>query len=410
MRFELAYAGRTQPILIPDRNLLGILEPNRPKPVQDVEKALGRTVEQAADFLGSCKRVLVLVNDRTRPTPSKLLLSALTPALRKKAVRILLCLGAHRFATPSELNEIVNPELLSIADLAIIQHNCRSNPDLELLGRTTRGTEVRLNREVLHTERIIAINSVEPHYFAGFTGGRKSFMPGVASHDAIRHNHSLAASPAAVVLKLDGNPVHEDMAEAADMVPRPVFSIQVVEDRSHHLLSIRSGKLRDSFLAGCADASTLYSLRIHDRADIVLSVLQPPGDINFYQSQRAVEFAIPALTSPSVHITVSCCKEGIGDDNFIRILQGCRNPNEILDGPADSGRPGWHKAVRLARIMQRTELFAVTGIDPQVIRSVFMTPFTTVQGAIDTAIARFGPSARVYVIPDAAAVVPVCFQ
>ena len=407
MKLELGSGPSTQPVDIPDRNLLGIIEPERHEPFHEIETALRRAAEETASFLGPARRVLVLVNDRTRPTPSGLILSSLASVLRQRAVRVLVCLGAHRPAVPAELDLILGPEMRSLSDLNVVQHDCRSVSSLFLMGRTTKGTEVRMNREILWAERIIAVNSVEPHYFAGFTGGRKSFLPGIAGIDGIVQNHNLAVHTAAMPLALEGNPVHADMVEAAQMVPRPIFSIQTVQDRDLRLLSVRSGSLQDSFNQACADARRSYGLTVGHKADIVLSVVRPPGDINLYQSQRAVEFAQSVLNSPSVHITVSSCREGIGDDGFIRTLLKFRDPNEILSQPNGFDYSGWHKAVRLVRIRQRTDLYAVTGLDPDVIRSAVMTPFATVQEAIDAAISHIGPDARVYVIPDAAAVVPI---
>lgn len=410
MQIEVGYSDWAQSVIIPDRNLLDVLRPNHHGPFHDTDSAIRQATEAAAGFLDSTRRVLILVNDATRPTPSGRILSALAPVLRNRAVRVLVSLGAHRPATTDELNAIMGPELRSTSDLVVLQHDSRRKSELALFGHTSRGTEVLFNREIAEAERIIAINSVEPHYFAGFTGGRKSFMPGVAGIEGITQNHNLAADPRSMPLSLAGNPVHEDMTEAAEMIGLPVFSIQTVQDNERRLLSVRFGSLRDSFFAACLDARKVYGLVIRKKADIVLSVLRPPADINLYQSQRAVEFALHALRSPSIHVTVSRCREGIGDEGFVRILKECRHPVEVAGRSPSSQHPGWHKAARLARIMRQTRLYAVTGLDPRVIHSVFMTPFDTAQEAIDAAIRHVGPDAGVYVIPDAAAVVPTFGQ
>jgi nickel-dependent lactate racemase len=208
---------------------------------------------------------------------------------------------------------------------------------------------------------------------------------------------------------LEGNPVHEDMTEAARMVPRPVFSVQLVQDRNHRLLSVRFGDLFESFEAACADAHRVYALPVREKASIIISVLQPPYDINFYQSQRAVEFARPALKSPSVQVTVSACRDGVGNDGFIKAFAGCAAPADILEpARAESHSSfGWHKSARLAQIMQSARLFTVMGVNDDAVRSAFMTPYRTPQDALDAALAALGPDSRTYVIPDAGSVVPV---
>jgi nickel-dependent lactate racemase len=206
------------------------------------------------------------------------------------------------------------------------------------------------------------------------------------------------------------------MTEAAKMLPRPVFSIQLVQDRHHNLLSVRSGDLFKSFEESAADAHTVFAVPVREKADIVLSVLGPPSNINFYQAQRAVEFARPVLKNPSVHITVSACCDGVGNDSFIQVFQGCKSPSEILSGNRQSpianrqSLLGWHKSARLAQIMQTADLHTVVGIDDAVVKSVFMTPFKTAQAALDAAFSKLGKDAKVYVIPDAGSVVPVLTQ
>jgi nickel-dependent lactate racemase len=192
------------------------------------------------------------------------------------------------------------------------------------------------------------------------------------------------------------------------MIPRPVFSIQLVQDHEHHLLAIHSGDLFTSFARACADAYRVFAVPVKQKADIILSILQSPYDINFYQSQRAVEFALPALKPGGVQITVSACYDGTGNDEFVKVLQSCSDPAQLLKmKPPET--LGWHKAARLARIMQNHHLLTVMpGVSNELIRSVYMHPFPTIQAAVDNALARCGKNALTYIIPDAGSIVPVC--
>ncbi|MCL6466520.1 MAG: lactate racemase domain-containing protein, partial [candidate division WOR-3 bacterium] len=287
-----------------------------------------------------------------------------------------------------------------------IQHDARDPATLFFLGKTSFGTDVFLNRQIVWADAILTINSIEPHYFAGYTGGRKCFIPGSAGYETTIHNHNLLLHPASAPLSLQDNPVHLDMTEAAKMVAKPIFSIQIVQDANHRILSVHYGDLFTSFEDACIDAYKLFALPIKEKADIVLSILQPPYDINFYQSQRALEFGIYALKQGGIHITVSRCYEGIGNDQFIQVLSSCNKPDYLLRGEK-SDHPGWYKAARIARALQKARLYTVMGVEDQVIKSCFMTPFPSIKQALAAAFNELGNKARLYIIPDAGVVVPI---
>lgn len=406
MEITLSYRTKTEKVKVPSSNLLGILNPNTPSPFHDTERELKNAAESAIDFLGSAHRVLVLVNDYTRPTPNQPILKLLQPELKNRDAKFFVALGTHRPAKETELKTIFGEALFAQLKDRIFQHTYKDRASLFFLGKTSFGTNVELNRQLLWAERVITINSIEPHYFAGYTGGRKCFIPGIAGHDTICHNHNLLLHPASAPLSLKDNPVHEDMTEAAKMVPKPVFSIQFVQDQNHNLLSVYYGDLFDSFIRACGDAYQVYALPIKQRADIVLSVLQPPYDINFYQAQRAVEFALPALRPGGIQITVSVCYDGLGDTGFIQVMQQCSRPQDLLK-MAPPSHLGWYKAARLAKILENFSLYTVMEIDEAVISSVFMHPFCSIQEAIDAGYKQLGKEATVYIIPDAGSVVPV---
>ena len=404
-------------VRIPERNLIAVLKPSDCCAFHDTGAALKRAADDCAAFVGDSQRVLVLVNDYTRPTPNAPILAALRPVLSGRDFKALVCLGTHRPPTEPEFETIFGAEIWANHRDHVISHDSKDKSRLFFLGKTSFGTDVWLNKELLWADKVITINSIEPHYFAGYTGGRKGFLPGIAGYETTAANHNMVTRPGSTTFGLQGNPVHEDMTEAAKMIPRLVFSIQLVQDRNHNLLSIRSGDLFKSFEEAAADAHQVFAVPVKEKADIVLSVLGPPCNINFYQAQRAVEFARPVLKNPSVHITVSTCYDGVGNDSFIKVFQGCSSPSDLLDGcKSDSSLPtpgsslsplGWHKSARLAQIMQTAHLYTVMGIDDTVVKSVFMHPYKTAQDALDAAFAKLGQNARVYVIPDAGSVVPV---
>jgi len=417
MQIELPYGDHTMTIRIPERNLIAVLKPSDCCPFHDTDAALKRAAEECAAFVGDSQRVLVLVNDHTRPTPNAPVLAALRPVLSGRDFRALVCLGTHRPPTEPEFETIFGPDIWANHRDRIICHDSKDESRLFFLGKTRFGTDVWLSKELLWADKVITINSIEPHYFAGYTGGRKGFLPGIAGYDTITHNHNMVTREGSATFSLEGNPVHEDMTEAAKMLPRPVFSVQLVQDRHHNLLSVRSGDLFKSFDEAASDAHKVFAVPVTEKGDIVLSVLGPPSNINFYQAQRAVEFSRPVLKNPSVHITVSACYDGVGNDSFIKVFHGCASASDILQSSASADSRlstphshsvlGWHKSARLAQIMQTADLCTVMGIDDAVVKSVFMHPYKTAQDALDAAFAKLGRNARAYIIPDAGSVVPV---
>ncbi len=408
MQLPITYDNKTELVSVSEKNLLGVLQPNRfATPFCDITSEIDKAAQKVKNFIADSQRILILLNDYTRPTPNKTILQPLEEELNKKDTKYLICLGTHRPAKESELKKIVGEEIFAPLKERIIQHNSWEKSHLYFLGKTRFGTDVELNRELLWAEKLITINSIEPHYFAGYTGGRKCFIPGIASIKTITQNHNLLLHPASAPFSLKENPVHLDMTEAARMIPKPVFSIQLVQDSKHNLLSVHYGDLFTSFEKACTDAYKVFAVPIKEKADIILSVLQAPYTINFYQSQRAVEFAVPALKPGGIQITVSPCYDGVGNDEFVRVLQSCPSPDELLKmKPPDI--LGWHKAARLARIMQKAQLYTVMpGVKDDLIKSVFMQPFPSIQAALDSALEKLGKNATLYIIPDAGSLVPV---
>jgi len=400
---KIIWSENEEHIFLPEENLLGILHPPQITPEEiDLQPLVAATTE----FLKNHHRILVLINDYTRPTPNQPILQPLLPLLLARDTKFLIGLGTHRPATPTELKNIFGTAVFDSIQNRIIQHNARDPAQLFFLGRTSFGTDVWFNRTVLWAEAIVTINSIEPHYFAGYTGGRKSFIPGIARYETIIQNHNLLLHPASAPLSLKDNPVHEDMTESVRMLDKPMFSIQIVQNQEHNIISLHYGDIFQSFQDACTRAYPLFATPIKEKADIVLSILLPPYDINFYQSQRALEFALSALKPGGIHITVSRCRQGVGNDEFIHVLSSVSHPERLLQ-KEKADHPGWHKAARLARAMQKVKLYTVMGIDDRLVKSVFMEPFHSIQEAIDHALRALGKEAKLYLIPDAGAVVPL---
>jgi len=227
MIIKVPYGKERINVEIDEHSVSGIVEPNE-VPVGDelavIQNAIKNPVnsKNLPDFLAESKNVLFIVNDATRPTPTAKVLEAIYDYIKDLDIKFIIATGIHRAPTEDEYIKIFGKYYNMFKD-NIFVHDSRSEKDVAYLGKSRRGTEIYLNKLCIDAHKIVTIGSVEPHYFAGYTGGRKSFLPGIASYKTIQQNHKLALSPKSKVLKLEGNPVHEDMLDALKTIKKGIF-------------------------------------------------------------------------------------------------------------------------------------------------------------------------------------------
>ena len=374
-----------------------------------IEKALASPMDSPSleDFVDGSDDTWVIVNDGTRPTPTAKVLAAMYPAIKDTPVRFMVATGTHREPTEEELNKIFGNLYQEFKD-KIFVHDSRNAEEMLPLGNTSRGTPVTFNKHIMNAERIIAVNSVEPHYFAGYTGGRKSFLPGVAGYETIEHNHSHALKPGVAPTALKGNAVSEDMAEAAAMIdPAKIFGIQIVLDQKKRVYGAVSGHIESSFLEAAKLANRVFGVKVDGKADIVLTLVRPPKDINLYQAQHALENAKLALNKEGVVIWVCACHEGIGPSKFFDLMSECSSPEEVKQKVAADYKLGYHKASLIADTTQWAHCLAVTGLPDEDIAKIFFKQYPTIQAAIDKAVEIKGENARMLVLMDGTLTVPL---
>ncbi len=264
-----------------------------------------------------------------------------------------------------------------------------------------------MNKAGVEADKFIIISSVEPHYFAGYTGGRKSFLPGIAGYKTIEQNHKLALVPEAKALALDGNPVHEDMIDAIKTVKQEIFSIMTVLDKHHKVYATCSGHINDSFHAAIDRANEVFAAPLKEKADIVVSVVKFPQDIDLYQAQKGIDNAKLALKEDGIMILVAKCRCGIGGKAFADLLGSCDTPKAALDKIEKGYVLGYHKAAKMAEIGLWAQMWAVTDVEPDVISKLFIKPFSDLQTAVDQALEEKGKDASVLFLMDGGLTVPM---
>ena len=412
MQIDVKYGkDGVQQVEIPDRNYIGTFYP------KDVEcgnpdEVIGASVdapigyESLAQFLEGGEDIVFIVNDGTRPTPTAKVLDALSKRMDLRKARYIIATGTHRDMTPEEYDFVFGSHYESLKD-RIICHDAK-NSECVFLGTSKNGTPMEVNKIAVDADRLVIITSVEPHYFAGFTGGRKSFLPGVASFRTIEENHKLAMNMEAQSLVLEGTPVHEDMMDALSVVKgKEIFSIQMVLDSHQNIYKVASGALNPAFEQAVTWAKDVFCVPIPEKADLVISVAPYPMDVDLYQSQKALDNGKWALKEGGKILMVSKCREGIGHATFLKQLSTSTDPAKILENLRAEYKLGYHKAAKMAEIATWASIWAVTDLPEDVILgSNIITPFPTVADAVAKALDE-NPDAKVIVLMDGSVTIPV---
>jgi nickel-dependent lactate racemase len=232
MRIEIPYGRDFIEAYVNDDNFGEMVYPNEVE-VGDERETLLRALDKPIasksfdEFLKDAKDILFIVNDGTRPTPTAKVLDIIYDKIRNRNVKFIVATGCHRAPTEEEYQEIFGSHLDEFRD-RIHSHDSK-NDEMVKLGVSKNGTVIEVNKLGGEAHKIAMIGSVEPHYFAGYTGGRKAFLPGIASYKTIEQNHKLALKMSAQAMALDGNPVHEDMEDAIKTVKgKEIFAIMTV--------------------------------------------------------------------------------------------------------------------------------------------------------------------------------------
>ena len=411
MNISIPYRDGIETIELRDANLEQVVCPRAVSPRDEIEvlkRAISNPMHSPSleDFIESRRKILLVVNDATRPTPTSRVLNVIYPLLKDRDFKIIIATGSHRAPVGEEYDFIFGKFYSKLRDRNFV-HDARES-EFFTLGKTRYGNKIRLNRLVQRSDTVIPIGSIEPHYFAGYTGGRKSFMPGLADYDCITANHKLAISQAAAATVLEGNPVANELEDAEELLRKkiPLFAIMTVLDAEHRIYDAASGDICASFRILTEKADEIFVVPVKNRADIVVTVAAAPTDIDLYQSHKALENGRHALKEGGIMILVSACRRGIGPRAFIDLLAAGESCQAVIDKLSREYKLGYHKAGKMAQIGLHGKMWAVTPLDKALITKAHMRPFDHVSEALAEAFREKGPDARVTVIMDGGLVMP----
>lgn len=360
------------------------------------------------------KKVVLVTSDHTRAVPSKITLPLLLAEIRKgnpdADVTILIATGLHRATTEEEQRRMFGDNIVDNEKIAI---NDAFNPDQFVnLGTLPSGAEFFVNRLAAECDLLVTEGFIEPHFFAGFSGGRKSILPGICSQATVNENHSYKAiaSPYSKAGVLEHNPIHEDMVAAARAV-KTAFIFNVALDGNKKIIAAFAGDLEQAHAKGVAFIRSLSQCPGVTGDIVITSNGGYPLDQNLYQSPKAVATAEACAGEDGVIIMVCSCVDGMGGTHFEKLIK-LGTPEEIDDylskiPPKETIPEQWCPQI-YARILKKHKIILVTTyMSPEEVRSANMIPAKTPDEALELAYAIKGKDASVVVIPDGVSVLAV---
>jgi len=356
-------------------------------------------------------RVLVVVPDATRASGSARVSRALLQELSRLRVpdsRIIFLVGAgtHRAPTTEEIDRIVGPD---VARRVRVEHHDAFDASAQtLVGTTSRGTPVEVDRRLLETDRLILLGAIGLHYFAGFSGGRKAILPACASDRAIQANHllgfdarTLEKAPGVESGRLDGNPVSEDMEEAAGMIGA-TYLLNTVVDAANRITATYGGDWRKAHRRGCAEYLAAHTVPAPERRGLVVaSCGGAPRDVNMIQSHKALEHARVVLNDGGDLVLLAECAEGLGRADFLDwfVPGGARaTAQRLVESYKINGQTAW--GIRWKSERYRVHL--VSALPPDHVRRMGMIPRASLEEALGSSAG--GPG---YIIPNGLGTLPV---
>ena len=414
---QLPYGAETLSFRVPESNLAGVFLPQpvtaSPDPEAEIRQALAHPLDLPPlnEIVKPDETVVILVDDHTRTTPADLILPPLLEQLcvagvRDEDVTILVTHGTHRLSTEEEVQLKVGQAVYQ--RFRILQHRCDDERNQVYLGITSRSTPVWVNRLVVETDRLIGIGHVGPSPYAGYSGGRKLIVPGVASLDTINASHSHVILGFRKFGQVDV-PCRLDLQEAGALVKMDLL-VDTVLSQDERLVQVFAGTPERVFLEGAKLARQVYEVDFPAPVDIAVTS-GAPYDIDLYQAVRAVEYADAAVRQGGSILLAAGCPEGVGGEEFYSLMADQhKKPDDFLrDVVRRNGKVTFSVlGYALSRIKTEKKLSILTqGIQPAELEAMGFSHPASLQEGVNELLHHYGPQARLAVFPQGASTIPV---
>jgi lactate racemase len=409
IRLNLETAARITPVLPAPVEVA-------PDPVAAIATALANPLgdRTLSDLLrrrsGKTPTAAIAINDKTRPVPHDLLLPPLLRALEAlglppHAITLIIAAGTHIPTRPEDFGGVVPSEILT--RYPVVSHDCDA-ADLVTLGSTSRGTPIRMNRRYMEADLRIAVGNVEPHHFAGYSGGVKSAAIGLAGRATIAANHSLLLDPRAVLAVYGENPLRQDIEELGHAAGID-FVLNIVLNDRREVVSAFAGDPRAVMAAAIPEVRRIYEVEVPEPFDVMITCPGGyPKDINLYQAHKSVSCANRVTREGGVIILVAACEDGAGSQGYENFMaRGFPSHEAVMEQfVQEPFQIGPHKAFIFARDAVRlSRIWIVSEMQPERIRRLLLTP-GTLEEAVESAVAPLPATARVGIMPYANATIP----
>lgn len=417
MRIPLAYGDGWLPVEFPAGRTT-VIEPT-PRPGLPEERAAVLTAlaqplgcPPLRELIRPTDRLCILFTDLTRATPNERLIPWLLDHLRdhpREQITLINQLGTHRPNTPAELARMLTPAV--VRDYRVLNHAAEDPAELVLIGVTRSGAPALLNRHAFEADLRIVTGFIEPHFFAGFSGGPKGLVPGVAGLATVMSNHSPAhiSDPRATFGVTDGNPLWEELRDLALRAGRS-FLLNVTLNDERRITCVFAGDLVTAHGAGCAFVRASAMQPVAEPFDIVVTTNSGfPLDQNLYQGVKGMSAGARILKPGGLLILACECRAGVpADSPFDLLLRDCASPEELLTRLATPGfvRPEQWQGQIQALIQRRARVLVKSALPDDVIWACHLTPCADIAVAVTAELRRLGPTARVGVLPQGPLTVP----
>jgi lactate racemase len=419
MIYKLAYGKTGHIIELSDNYDVNIIEPRWVNSVNDQSMAITDALKNPHNsrplkmIAGNKDKVAILFSDITRATPYHIILPALLNELKdipQKNICFYCANGTHRPATNEELIKILGESV--VRDYKIIQNNANDQELFGFAGTTKSGNEILINKEVLDCNLKILTGFIEPHFFAGFSGGGKALIPGMASVKTIKYNHSIShLSQNNVNWGITyGNPLWEEMMEAAEFVPG-LFLLNITLNRNKEITNVFAGELRAAHKAGCQFVKDSAMAPVNELYDIVITSNSGyPLDLNIYQTVKGMHAAAQIVKPGGSIIMAAECWDGIpSNSDYEKILTSVSSVADLMKFIKDNEstlKDTWQIYYQ-ALIQQKADVYIYSDkLDDEIIKRALFKPVKDIRTLTDKLVSKIGRHAKICILPEGPQTIP----
>jgi nickel-dependent lactate racemase len=417
MKVNLAYGQGHLPVELPDGRTT-VIEPAHTPGLADERAAVLAAIDQPIgapplrDWIKPAHRVCILFTDITRATPNERLIPWLLDQLAhvpRENITLLNQLGTHRPNTRAELEQMLTPAV--VRNYRVLNHEPENPGALVQLGTTRDGTPALLNRHVVEADVRIVTGFIEPHFFAGFSGGVKGIMPGVAGLETVMSNHGAKniGDPQSTFGITNGNPIWEEMRDVALRVG-PSFLLNVSLNEERRITGVFAGDLLAAHKVGCEFVRKSAMQKFAAPFDIVVTTNSGyPLDQNLYQGVKGMSAGARVIKEGGTLILACECREGVPAQSPLdQLLRSAAGPEEILTLLATPGfvRPEQWQAQIQSLIQRRARVLIYSSLPDDIIRAAHLTPCHDITAAVQECLQSHRNGARIAALPQGPLTIP----